>query len=113
MADSPQIDPSLSKIIAGVAGAFVSLRFVQGSAMERGSMAVGGAVVSYYATSPAALWMGMTNAEGLVGFLIGLFGMAIIAKVYEAIHALDAPRMASDTWEAIRGRIGGSGGKDK
>lgn len=110
MADAPHsIDPSLSKIIAGVAGAFVSLRFVQGSALERASMALGGAVVSYYATSPAALWMGMQNAEGLVGFLIGLFGMAIIAKVYEAIHAVDAPRMAADTWDAIRRRIGGGG----
>lgn len=108
MADAPpSIDPSLSKILAGVAGAFVSLRFVQGSALERGSMAVGGAVVSYYATSPAALWMGMQTAEGLVGFLIGLFGMAIIAKVYEAIGALDAPRIAEDTWDAIKRRLGG------
>ena len=74
---------------------------------ERGSMALGGAVVSYYATSPAAAWVGMTNAEGLVGFLIGLFGMAIIAKVYEAIGALDAPRIAADTWDAIKRRLGG------
>jgi len=42
-----------------------------------------------------------------VGFLIGLFGMAIIAKVYEAIGALDAPRIAADTWDAIKRRLGG------
>lgn len=104
---SQTMDPSVSKLIAGVAGAFVSLRFVQGSLLERGTMASGGAVMSYYATTPVHAWLGMVNGEGLVGFLIGLFGMAIISKVYEAIHALDAPKMAADTWDAIRKRLGG------
>ena len=107
MADTPQLDPGISKLLAGTMGAFVSLRFVQGSAIERAAMAAGGAAFSFYATPPTAILVGMANAEGLVGFLIGLFGMSIIAKVYEALHALDAPRMAADTWDAIKRRIGG------
>lgn len=86
----PEPDISTAKLIAGVAGAIVSLRFVQGSALERVSMCVGGAALSYYATTPVAAWVGVPDAEGLVGFLIGLFGMAIMAKVYEGIQASSA-----------------------
>lgn len=91
-------DISTAKLIAGVAGAVVSLRFVQGSLTERISMCVGGAALSYYAATPTALWVGLPHAEGLVGFLIGLFGMAIMAKVYEAIQATSA----ADILDAVK-----------
>lgn len=92
-------DFSTAKLISGIAGAFVSLRFVQGTALEKLTMAVGGAALSYFATTPVALWLAMHQAEGLVGFLIGLFGMSIAAKFYEVIQMMDARRMASDLWE--------------
>ncbi len=105
--DTSSIDLSFGNLIAGVCGAFVSLRFVQGTLPERFSMAMGGAALSYYATTPTAHWLGMATAEGLVGFLIGLFGMAIAAKVYEAIQVLPAAQMAGDVWETIKKRLGG------
>lgn len=91
-------DISIAKLVAGAAGAFVSLRFVQGTFIERMSMCIGGAALSYYATTPTALWVGLPHAEGLVGFLIGLFGMAIMAKIYEAIQATSA----GDILEALK-----------
>ena len=93
---------SLVKFVSAVLGGFVSLRFVQGTLFERITMGIGGATLSYLASTPAAKWLGMEGAEGLVGFLIGLFGMAIIAKIYEVITLLDAKVIASDLWEAIK-----------
>lgn len=92
------VDLSWAKLIAGVAGSLVSLRFVPGTALERAMMAVGGSALSYYATEPMAQWAGMTNAEGLVGFLIGLFGMSVMAKAYEVIMLTSA----ADVLETIK-----------
>ena len=94
----PNPDFSLAKLLAGICGSAVSLRFVQGTLAERLFMGVGGASLSYYASTPAAAWVGIPDGEGLVGFLIGLFGMAIMAKVYEVIQLLDAKQIASDAW---------------
>lgn len=105
MAD-PIHDFSGAKLVAGLAGSVVSLRFVQGTIIERVFMGVGGAALSYYATTPAAQWIGVTDAEGLIGFLIGLFGMAIMAKIYEVILIADASKIASDTWETLKRKWG-------
>lgn len=98
----PLPDFSLAKLAAGVAGSVVSLRFVQGSVLERLFMGIGGAALSYYATTPVSMWVGVKDAEGLVGFLIGLFGMAVMAKIYEAIQVADATKIAGDAWEALK-----------
>ena len=105
MAD-PNTDFSQAKLLAGLAGSVVSLRFVQGTIPERIFMAVGGAALSYYASTPAARWVGVQDAEGLVGFLIGLFGMAVMAKVYEVILVADAKQIAADTWAAVKRKWG-------
>lgn len=104
MADN--LDFSAAKLLAGLAGSVVSLRFVQGTIAERVFMGIGGAALSYYATTPAAQWVGVRDAEGLVGFLIGLFGMAIMAKIYEVILLADSGKMASDLWETIKRKWG-------
>lgn len=97
-------DPDIgwSKLLAGAAGAVVSMRFVQGTKWERGMMALGGIVLSYYGTMPAAKFVGMSNAEGLVGFVIGMFGMSLVAKIYETIGAVDAKQVAADVTGWLR-----------
>ena len=87
-------DISLIKLLAGAAGAFASLRFIQGTKTEKGIMAVGGSSMSYFGTSPMAEYLHMVTAEGLIGFMIGLFGMAIVSKLYEVIQAVDAYAVA-------------------
>ena len=99
MVDISIQDASLVKLISGIAGSFVSIRFVSGTWFERFFMCIGGSALSYYATTPVAAWVGIPTAEGLVGFLIGLFGMSIAAKVYEIIAFLDARRAASELWD--------------
>lgn len=98
-------DISMAKIAAGAAGAFVSLRFVQGSRIERLLMGVGGAALSYYATSPVAVWVRVQDAEGLIGFLIGVFGMSLVAKVYEVLTLLDAKQAAVDLLDWVKRKI--------
>ncbi len=102
----PASDFSIAKLLAGICGSVVSLRFVQGTIAERISMGIGGAALSYYASTPAAQWVGIKDAEGLVGFLIGLFGMAIMAKIYEVIMLADAKTIATDMWAAIKRKWG-------
>lgn len=77
------------KILAGVAGSVISLRFVQGKWYEKVLMIIGGAILAILAASPVAAYVGMSSSEGLVGFLIGLFGMAVASKVYEIIQSVD------------------------
>jgi hypothetical protein len=94
-------DFSIAKLLSGVAGALASMRFIAGTWPEKLTMAVSGAALSYFGTTPAADWLAMRNAEGLVGFLIGLFGMAIVSKGYEVIQMMDAKKMAADIWEWV------------
>lgn len=105
MTDQPP-DGHIFKLIAGVAGAVVSLRFVQGTWPERTIMAIGGAALSYFASDNVAAWLNVPQALGLVGFLIGLFGMAIVAKVYEVVQLLDAKQISIDLWETVKRKWG-------
>jgi hypothetical protein len=91
-------DPDIgwSKLLPATAGTLISMRFVKGTKWERATMALGGIALSYYGTSPAAAYVGMHNAEGLLGFVIGMFGMSLAAKVYETIGAIDAKQLAAD-----------------
>lgn len=91
-------DLSVAKLASGVAGALVSMRFLQGTWPEKITMAIGGSALSYFASTPVAEWLSAQRAEGLVGFLIGLFGMALVSKGYEVIQMLDARTIASDVW---------------
>lgn len=70
--------------LAGVAGAVVSMRFLQGTFIERAALAAGGAALSYYASPHVSFKTGLP--EGLAGFLIGMFGMAVLSKIWEWIQ---------------------------
>ncbi len=86
----------------GLVGAFVSLKFLkEGTKTEKALMVLGGAVLSYVGTGPAVAYLKVANADGLVGFMVGLFGMAIIAKGYEVISAVDAKSLAQSILDRI------------
>jgi hypothetical protein len=69
-------------------------------------MAAGGAALSYFASDLIARWLAVPDALGLVGFLTGLFGMAIVAKVYEVIQMMDAKQLTSDIWGTLKRKWG-------
>lgn len=70
--------------LAGVAGALVSMRFLQGSWPQRISTAICGALISFYAAPYVSARVGIP--EGLGGFLMGLFGMAIASRLWEWVQ---------------------------
>lgn len=82
--------------LAGVAGALVSMRFLNGTVFERLLMAVGGAFFSFYAAPWAANRLSLP--EGLCGFLLGLFGMSILARLWEWMQTTNAIRDFLDAW---------------
>ena len=94
-------DIGLPQFAAGAAGALVSMRFITGTWFEKTTMALGGSALSFFGTVPLSNWLAISNAEGLLGFLIGLFGMALVSKVYEVIWLIDASRVAKDLWAAV------------
>lgn len=67
--------------LAGVAGALVSVRFLSGPLPARLIMALGGAVFSYYAAEYVSAKTSLP--EGLAGFLLGLFGMSFLSRIWE------------------------------
>lgn len=88
---------------AGVLGAAVSMRYLQGSWMARISMAASGSLGAYYAAPYLSEVLGIP--EGLMGFLVGMFGMAIVSRAWEAVQA--AP--ISALWQAVIDRVRGKG----
>ncbi|GGX11068.1 hypothetical protein GCM10007242_16380 [Pigmentiphaga litoralis] len=92
--------------LAGVAGALVSMRYLQGSLLARISMAASGSLVSYYAAPHVAHLTGMP--EGLTGFLLGVFGMAIVSRAWEGVQAVPIALMWQAVIDRIRGRTGGT-----
>lgn len=70
--------------LAGVAGALVSMRFLQGTWPQRISAALCGAAISFYAAPYVSSRIGLP--EGLGGFLIGVFGMAVASRIWEWIQ---------------------------
>jgi hypothetical protein len=86
---------------SGVLGAMVSIRYLQGSWKARISTATSGAFVAYYATPYLSTVLGAP--EGLMGFLVGMFGMAIVSRTWEALQMAPIPAL----WQAVLDRVRG------
>lgn len=83
---SSDLEPEVWKSLPGALGALFALPWMQGSVWQRLAAFGGGVAASRYAGD----WLArsMTIDVGLAGFLVGLFGMAIAAKVFEGIAAV-------------------------
>jgi len=101
MAPEQLSDLSIAKLVSGLAGALTSIHFLKGTWPEKLTMAAGGAAFSYVAATPLSGWFNTPKAEGLIGYLVGLFGMALVAKAHEVIQTLDAKTVAADAWAWI------------
>lgn len=87
------------KAAPGVVGALVALRWMPGTPFQRATAFLGGAAASYYGTDH--LVHALELSPGFTGFLLGLFGMAIASKVFEAIDGLRIGRRVEkllDRW---------------
>jgi len=100
------IPPEVRDAAPGTAGAALSYFFTTGDPGRRVVMAIGGAVMSYYAAKPAAAWLGSVDLVGLAGFVFGLFGMAVAAKVYEGMAAVSAGEIGAAFTQWVRSKLG-------
>lgn len=91
------IPPEAKDAAPGLVGALIALRWTDGSLAAKTLLVVGGATLSYYGTHPVAGWLGAANADGLIGWALGLFGMNVASKVHESIAAI----AAGDLWAAV------------
>ena len=100
------VPPDIGKAWPGALGAIVALPFLAGTLLVRLAMVAGGVALSYWGSDPAARYMGVTNAEGLVGFLLGLFAMSIAAKLFEVLAALRAEMAVGTLMDWLRKKLG-------
>ena len=87
MAQDANIPPELIKAVPGTLGALVALRWISGTPVQRIAAVVGGAGTSYYGGDYVA---NVTGAHvGFAAWLLGLFGMAIAHKLFDALAGMN------------------------
>lgn len=77
--------PEASKLGAAFVGSLISLNWLPGGCWRKARMLAAGTALSWYIAGPLAHWAGMN--EGTTGLFLGLFGMALVEKVFELIAA--------------------------
>jgi hypothetical protein len=93
-----QIPPEIRNAGPGVAGSLLALIFMRRPKFMLAGMFVGGCLLSYLATPWLAIYLEAgPKAEGLIGFLVGMFGMTTVAKVYDLFEAIEAAQL----WKAL------------
>lgn len=85
----------LPKLLSIGAGALVSTRLLTGTVTERLLTATAGGAIAYVTSPFIASKIGLP--ESITGFLAGLFGMAIVSRLWEFIQT--AP--ISDFWKLV------------
>lgn len=90
----PDFNPEIIKSpwVAGAMGALVALRGVPGITwLERFFNLICGAIIAGYMSPAVADYLGLVKAEThyAAAFLMGLFGLNLIAAIVEAIRTAD------------------------
>ena len=101
-----EVPREIAHAAPGVIGSLIALPFLQGTWPVRLAMVTGGCALSFFGTIPLAKYLGMAEAQGLVGFFVGLFGMAIVSKVYELVHTFNASAVGQALIDAARKKLG-------
>lgn len=79
----------LPKLLSIGAGALVSTRLLTGTILERLLTATAGGAIAYVVSPVIASKIGLP--ESITGFLAGLFGMAIVSRLWEFIQTAPIP----------------------
>lgn len=97
---------SLSKFVAGVLGAAISMSFVKGTWKQKIVMAIGGVILACYGTPFIVSYFGLASADGLIGFLLGSFGMSFVQKAFETIQAISGHQVVVAVGDWIKRKLG-------
>ncbi|MCA8323288.1 holin [Burkholderia cepacia] len=83
----------LIKTVPGAVGSLIALRFI-GDGLTGRQKAVSfmsGAAIAYYGGPAAVSWFAITDsgAQQAIGFLVGLFGLAVTKELFKEINNAD------------------------
>jgi hypothetical protein len=105
---------ALAKYGPGLAGSFLSLRFLPKDATfsDRLWASVGGVASAFFLTPAVVEVAGVASArvEGSMGFLAGVIGMALLGQLAAAVREV---RLVSILTDALRSRLGLKPTEDK
>lgn len=102
------VPPEFQKAAPGLAGSFTALLImvVRGEKFKHALLlCIAGAFFANFMAPLAAEVMHST--QGVAGYVTGVFGMAIVAKVFDMIFTFDHKKAAREAWLAILKRVRG------
>lgn len=83
----------LVKIVPGAVGSLIALRFIgdELTGRQKAVSFLAGAAIAYYGGPAAVSWFAITDggAQQAIGFLVGLFGLAITKELFKEINNAD------------------------
>lgn len=86
----------------GLVGSIVSVGFLRNATWPRRiALVLGGYAAAHTLSPQTAIWLGAEDTGG-IGFMLGLFSMAIVAQVFAMIDAIE-PR---DLLDRLLRRVG-------
>ena len=91
---------SITEYLSGVAGSLIALIFLKPPLVQLIGYLAGGILVSYYLSPAIAEWMDAPLST--TGFIVGLFAMAVLAKLFHMIELMDV----KDLFSRLLKRIG-------
>lgn len=93
--------------LPGVLGSLTAIPFMKGGLPLRLAKGFGGAVLAYYASAPLATHvLHRLDLQGLAGFLLGLIGMSLVQKAFDALEAFGAPEVGRAATDWVLRRLG-------
>jgi len=95
------INPEVLKAVPGAAGSLLSMLFIKDTWPRRLGLFCGGAATAYFGGAWAAKFTGLD--QGFAGFLLGLLGMMVFAKVVESWNKFDASGLLIEWIRKIAG----------
>lgn len=96
-----QIHPDVLKAVPGAVGSAASMLFIKDTWPRRIATFIAGAALAYWGSPWAAKFTGLD--AGFAGFLLGLFGMAAVAKLFETWEKFELTALFT---EALRKLLG-------
>ncbi len=97
------LPPEVQETVPGIAGSLTALLFFRDGWRRAIGVFVAGAAIAKFVGPFVAAMIG-SSAE-IAGYITGLFGIAIVAKIFDMISNFDAKQAAGDLWNAIVERV--------
>jgi len=89
-------------VAATIMGGLLALPYLKMTPTQKMLSVPSAVFMSYQFSAPIAEWVGL--AEGAVGALMGLFGMAICHLIFDSLQKSDLSIKVADIIELIRSR---------